>query len=64
VLGTVVFAYGGWPFLEGGLAEARARQPGMMLLISPAILVGFGASTASALGLFDLEFWWELACSS
>src|SRR4029450_13464559 len=26
-----------------------------------AILVGFGASAASALGLFDLEFWWELA---
>jgi P-type Cu2+ transporter len=56
-----VFAYGGWPFLEGGLSEARARQPGMMLLISLAILVGFGASAASALGLFDLEFWWELA---
>jgi cation transport ATPase len=61
VLGTAVFLYGGWPFLEGGLAEARARQPGMMLLISLAILVGFGASAASALGLFDLEFWWELA---
>jgi P-type Cu2+ transporter len=61
VLGTVVFLYGGRPFLQGGLAEARARQPGMMLLISLAILVGFGASAASALGLFDLEFWWELA---
>ncbi|HSR27808.1 MAG TPA: heavy metal translocating P-type ATPase [Actinomycetes bacterium] len=61
VLGTTVFLYGGWPFLQGGLAEARARQPGMMLLISLAILVGFGASAASALGLFDLEFWWELA---
>ncbi|HEY7605416.1 MAG TPA: heavy metal translocating P-type ATPase, partial [Actinomycetes bacterium] len=61
VLGTVVFLYGGWPFLEGGLAEARARQPGMMLLISLAIVVGFAASAASALGLFDLEFWWELA---
>jgi P-type Cu2+ transporter len=61
VLGTVVFLYGGWPFLQGGLSEARARQPGMMLLISLAILVGFGASAASALGLFDLEFWWELS---
>jgi Cu2+-exporting ATPase len=61
VLGTVVFLYGGWPFLQGGVQEARARQPGMMLLISLAILVGFGASAASALGLFDLEFWWELA---
>jgi P-type Cu2+ transporter len=61
VLGTVVFLYGGRPFLEGGLSEARARQPGMMLLISLAIVVGFAASAASALGLFDLEFWWELA---
>jgi P-type Cu2+ transporter len=61
VLGTAVFLYGGRPFLEGGLAELRSRQPGMMLLISLAILVGFGASAASALGLFDLEFWWELA---
>jgi Cu2+-exporting ATPase len=61
VLGTIVFLYGGRPFLEGGLAEARARQPGMMLLISMAILVGFGASVATVLGAFDLEFWWELA---
>jgi P-type Cu2+ transporter len=42
VLGTVVFLYGGRPFLEGGLAELRSRQPGMMLLISLAILVAFG----------------------
>jgi len=61
VLGTTMFLDGGWPFLQGGLAEARARQPGMMPLISLAILVAFGASAASALGLFDLEFWWELA---
>jgi P-type Cu2+ transporter len=61
VLGTVVFLYGGWPFLQGGLSEARSRQPGMMLLISLAILVGFGASVATVFGAFDLEFWWELS---
>jgi Cu2+-exporting ATPase len=61
VLGTLVFLYGGWPFLTGGLAEARSRRPGMMLLISLAITVAFGASAATALGLFDLDFWWELA---
>ncbi|HEX8134938.1 MAG TPA: heavy metal translocating P-type ATPase, partial [Actinomycetes bacterium] len=61
VLGTIVFLYGGRPFLQGGLAEARARQPGMMLLISLAISVAFVASAATALGLFDLDFWWELA---
>jgi P-type Cu2+ transporter len=61
VLGVIVFLYGGRPFLEGGLAEARARQPGMMLLISLAILVAFGASVATVFGAFDLEFWWELS---
>lgn len=61
VLGTIVFLYGGRVFLEGGWAEIKARQPGMMLLISLAIVVAFIASAASSLGLFDLEFWWELA---
>jgi P-type Cu2+ transporter len=61
VLGTVVFLYGGRPFLEGGLAELRSRQPGMMLLISLAILVAFAASVATVFGAFDLEFWWELS---
>ncbi len=61
VLGTVVFLYGGRPFLEGGLAELRSRQPGMMLLISLAIRVAFAASLATGFGAFDLEFWWELA---
>ena len=61
VLGTIVFVYGGSPFLKGAVGEARARQPGMMLLIGMAILVAFGASLATTLGWFDLEFWWELA---
>src|SRR5829696_5527948 len=61
VLGTIVFLYGGRPFLEGGVAELRSRQPGMMLLISLAILVAFGASVATVFGAFELEFWWELA---
>ena len=61
VLGTIVFLYGGWPFLSGGVQEARARQPGMMLLIGLAISVAYGASLATTLGLFDLEFWWELS---
>jgi Cu2+-exporting ATPase len=61
VLGTIVFLYGGWPFLAGGVQEARARQPGMMLLIALAIVVAFGSSAATSLGFFDLEFWWELS---
>jgi P-type Cu2+ transporter len=60
VLGSVVFFYGGWPFLTGGLQEARDRRPGMMLLISLAITVAYVASMATALGWFTQEVWWEL----
>ena len=63
VLGTVVFFYGGWPFLTGAVAEIRARQPGMMLLVALAITVAFVASGLTSLGIggLDLDFWWELA---
>ncbi len=61
VLGSVVFLWGGWPFLQGGVHEVRDRQPGMMLLISMAISVAYLASMATSLGWFDMDFWWELA---
>jgi Cu2+-exporting ATPase len=61
VLGTAIFLYGGEPFLRGAVQEARDRRPGMMLLIGMAITVAFVASAATTFGLFDLEFWWELA---
>jgi Cu2+-exporting ATPase len=61
VLGSFVFWWGGWPFLAGGVAELRARQPGMMLLIAMAITVAYTASMATSLDRFDLDFWWELA---
>jgi Cu2+-exporting ATPase len=61
VLGTVIFVYGGSPFLKGAVSEIRDRQPGMMLLIGMAITVAFIASAATSVGWFDLEFWWELA---
>ncbi|MFG2064092.1 heavy metal translocating P-type ATPase [Micromonospora sp. NPDC048871] len=61
VLGTVVFGYGGWPFLQGAVREIRDRAPGMMLLIAMAISVAYLASLATAVGAFDLDFWWELA---
>jgi Cu2+-exporting ATPase len=60
-LGSVLFFWGGWPFLAGGWSEARSRQPGMMLLIAMAISVAYSASLATSFGWFDLEFWWELA---
>jgi P-type Cu2+ transporter len=61
VLGTIIFLYGGAPFLIGAVDEIRARQPAMMLLIGLAISVAFIASWATELGAVDLDFWWELA---
>lgn len=63
VLGSVVYFWGGAPFLTGAVSEIRSRKPGMMLLIGLAITVAFLASWGSSLGLLDheLNFWWELA---
>jgi Cu2+-exporting ATPase len=63
VLGTVLYVWGGSPFLTGAVAELRSRRPGMMLLIGLAITVAFVASWGATLGLLShtLEFWWELA---
>ncbi|MGN7210256.1 heavy metal translocating P-type ATPase [Brachybacterium paraconglomeratum] len=63
ILGTVMYVWGGRPFLSGGLSELRSRAPGMMLLISLGITVAFLASWGATLGLLhhSLEFWWELA---
>ena len=63
VLDTIIFVYGGTPFLKSGWKEVKSRQPGMMLLIAMAITVAFVASWVTTLGLggFDLDFWWELA---
>ncbi len=63
ILGTVMYLWGGKPFLTGGYDEIKSRQPGMMLLISLGITVAFLASWGSTIGLLshELEFWWELA---
>ncbi|MBF9337581.1 cadmium-translocating P-type ATPase, partial [Microbacterium lacticum] len=63
VLGTVMYVWGGWPFLTGAAAELRTRRPGMMMLIALAITVAFLSSWGATLGILhhELEFWWELA---
>lgn len=63
ILGTIIYLWGGQPFLTGAVEEVKARQPGMMLLIGMAITVAFLASWGARLGLVaaELEFWWELA---
>ncbi|MDG5771291.1 heavy metal translocating P-type ATPase [Mycolicibacterium fortuitum] len=63
VLGTVMYIWGGRPFLTGAVSEIRSRAPGMMLLIGLAITVAFIASWGASLGVLhhQLDFWWELA---
>jgi len=63
VLGTVMYFWGGAPFLRGSIDEIRAKKPGMMLLIALAITVAFVASWGATLGVLhhELDFWWELA---
>jgi Cu2+-exporting ATPase len=63
VLGTVMYFWGGRPFLTGAVSELKTRKPGMMLLIALAITVAFISSWGSSFGLLDreLDFWWELA---
>ncbi len=61
VFGTLVFVYGGWVFLQGAARELRDRAPGMMTLISLAILVAFLFSAAVTLGFPGMPLWEELA---
>src|SRR6266852_1069372 len=60
-LGTVVFIYGGLVFIRGAWNELADHKPGMMTLISLAIIVAFGTSLAATLGLFEIDVWWEVA---
>src|SRR6202171_3197333 len=61
ILGTIVFLYGGIVFIRGAWGELASRKPGMMTLISLAIVVAFAASLAATFGIFDVDVWWELA---
>ena len=60
VLATVIFFYGGWPFLKGLKEELSAGGPGMMTLIAIAIAVAWTYSTTVVLGLEGKIFYWEL----
>jgi P-type Cu2+ transporter len=62
VLATVVFIYGGLIFLQGAWRELQAHLPGMMTLISLAIVVAFTFSWVAKVGLIEANaIWWELA---
>jgi P-type Cu2+ transporter len=58
---TVLFFYGGWPFLTGLADELKNKQPGMMTLIALAITVAYLYSSATVFGLSGQPFFWELA---
>lgn len=60
-LSTIVFIYGGWPFLKGLVTELKDKNPGMMTLIGFAISVAYSYSTATVFGLKGIDFYWELA---
>src|SRR6202047_166419 len=61
ILGTVVFVYGGLVFIRGAWGQLADHKPGMMTLISLAIIVSCGTSLAATFGLFEIDVWWELA---
>jgi Cu2+-exporting ATPase len=60
-LSTIVYFYGGWPFLKGLKDELSKGAPGMMTLISMAISVAYFYSSATVFGLEGEDFFWELA---
>lgn len=60
-LSSLIFFYGGYPFLRGSIREARDRRPGMMVLIAVAISTAYGYSTCVVFGLKGNIFFWETA---
>jgi P-type Cu2+ transporter len=61
IFGTVLFFYGGMVFLRGAAREIKDRLPGMMTLISLAIVVAFAFSLAVTFGFSGMDLWWELS---
>nr|WP_246316598.1 heavy metal translocating P-type ATPase [Planococcus glaciei] len=60
-LSSIVFFYGGWPFLTGGIQELKEKNPGMMTLIALAITIAYGYSTVVVFGWDGNQLFWELA---
>jgi len=61
IISTLVYFYGGWPFLKGMVGEIRKKRPGMMTLIAMAISVAFFYSAATVFFISGTDFFWELA---
>jgi Cu2+-exporting ATPase len=61
VLSTVIFFYGGMVFIRSALGELKAKLPGMMTLISLAIITAYVYSIATQFFIEGEGFFWELA---
>ena len=59
-LSTIVFFYGGFPFLKGLIDEIKNNAIGMMTLIAVAITAAYVYSVATVFGLQGMDFFWEL----
>ncbi len=60
-ISTVVYFFGGWPFLTGLVDELKEKQPGMMTLIGLAISIAYLYSTAVVFGFDGDLLYWELS---
>lgn len=61
ILSTVLLVLGGKPFFKGAFSELKQKNPGMMSLISLALMISFSYSTAVVFGLNGHDFFWEFA---
>lgn len=61
VFSTIIFFYGGMVFIKGACGELKAKLPGMMTLISLAIITAYAYSVATQFWLSGEGFFWELA---
>ncbi len=61
LLGSIIYFYGGMPFLKGMKGEIKSGSIGMMTLVAIAISVSYLYSVAVTFGLKGMDFWWELA---
>jgi Cu2+-exporting ATPase len=57
---SIIYFYGGWPFLKGFYGELKNKSPGMMTLIGLAISVAYFYSSAIVFGIKGMDFFWEL----
>ena len=60
-LSSIIYFYGGYPFLKGFIEEIGKKAPGMMTLIAVAISAAYLYSSAVVFGLEGKTFFWELA---